>query len=1357
MIPNNKLARITPAKQISTWTPVVLTVLFIGLFAVLTSLPLLAQEQPGYTYAVQRGDNWDTVAARTGIPVETLQAANPQAIRENLWLRIGDDLFVPTESVSLTDATSVHTVKFGESWSIIAAKYDVPIRLLQAVNPDSIRTDLVLYRDEELLIPPAIKLLSEETENESEESEPNASQSEETQPEDAQPEDLQAETASEANNASVETSEAAATAIPQKDAASDNSSVLLSSSKEPAVEILDSTAADAQATAAANISAAQQAAAEEAQAASAETDVAAVESSSITSAAILTATSSISSVTSTTASTATVTSAAASNVDESGCPNEFSDYPNPIEAALTGPDGTPQKLRDFLANCGAEVLFQIEDWTADGVNDLLIIYKNPDKQNPFTENDLMIFNGTSPDRTGVETDEELNQGSFELKYRARSASTVNLITTEDMNKDGQFDIAWLETTCGASTCFSTVNIRSWNGSEWADWTDETITMAYADVTRQEIEDESGQIELVLSGGMNGSSGAGPQRPRTETWRSINGAPYSMVEQIYDESPCLYFAAIDANAALESGEPEGLAKAAELYRRIATDRSLIACNWRENEEEELRSYGRFRTALMAAYQGDSSTVANQIEKLESNHAHSAYAELGQIWFDAYQESGDPESACAATDEFVEETPETWEILADYGYTNPTFSAEEVCPQIGRLAAVLQIVESATVEELLPGNRDGEEDMAASEADAPEATVETEEVVVPEADEAEATAEPAEEIAPEFDAPEIIAEPVEEAAPETGEAEATAEPAEEAAPEADTPEATVEPVEEAAPEAVEAEATVEPVEEATPEADTPEATVELVEEAAPEADALEATAELAEEAAPETGEAEATAEPAEEAAPEADTPEAPEEAVEEAAPEADTPEATVESVEEAAPEADTPESAEEAVSETNEADEDSAIMKLAIVPNISITNTDEMSDTVDGESDGEDNPETESSQNEGIAVKEVPACPQSLDQYGEAGQQALNYAAGDVTAVKKWMLDCGVMTDEQGAIVVQDITGNGLNDIVLYPVVIDSAGYGPEGTQGSVLIYHQLPASDDPEVEQFFLAANPDVFGKPEPIGIDDFNEDGSMDVAWTVEGCYTFCVTEVQLLTWNGEYYFVNIAPGATIAEGQAIFRPIEQQTDESDSSLDQEPVQGQELVLTGGVSGTPEGGLSVPHEEIWQSINGSPYQRVSWTYDRDIDYNDCMGLRLVEADTALQSGPIGGYDKAIELYINAINPVLKACSIYGMPQETEIIALQGLASFRLAQAQALNGDIEAAELTMAALSRGQPDSVYTALTKQWIGEYRLSEDPASACEMIQPMIDDNDMIWQITDHYGYNHPALAPEQICFQPIATGEQ
>ena len=28
---------------------------------------------------------------------------------------------------------------------------------------------------------------------------------------------------------------------------------------------------------------------------------------------------------------------------------------------------------------------------------------------------------------------------------------------------------------------------------------------------------------------------------------------------------------------------------------------------------------------------------------------------------------------------------------------------------------------------------------------------------------------------------------------------------------------------------------------------------------------------------------------------------------------------------------------------------------------------------------------------------------------------------------------------------------------------------------------------------------------------------------------------------------------------------------------------------------------------------------------------------------------------------------------------------------------------------------------------------------------------DNALLWQITDHFGYNHPALAAEQICYAP------
>ena len=187
------------------------------------------------------------------------------------------------------------------------------------------------------------------------------------------------------------------------------------------------------------------------------------------------------------------------------------------------------------------------------------------------------------------------------------------------------------------------------------------------------------------------------------------------------------------------------------------------------------------------------------------------------------------------------------------------------------------------------------------------------------------------------------------------------------------------------------------------------------------------------------------------------------------------------------------------------------------------------------------------------------------------------------------------------------------------------------------------------------------------------------------------------------------------------------------------------------MSGTADGGLAVPHTESWQSVNGAAFQRIRWSYDRTVEGNDCMGLRLVEADVALQAAPVLGYEPAITLYKAAIDPTLKACSIYGMSGEEEIKLLQGLASFRLIQAQALAGDAAAAQTTLAALSKGQPESDYTKAASEWLAAYQGSQDAGSACEAVASIFADNALLWQITDHYGYNHPALAAEQICYVP------
>ena len=63
-----------------------------------TTTPTATPEEspPGYLYTVQEGDSWETVAQRTGVSVEQLQEANPDAVRDTGWLIVGEELFVPT-------------------------------------------------------------------------------------------------------------------------------------------------------------------------------------------------------------------------------------------------------------------------------------------------------------------------------------------------------------------------------------------------------------------------------------------------------------------------------------------------------------------------------------------------------------------------------------------------------------------------------------------------------------------------------------------------------------------------------------------------------------------------------------------------------------------------------------------------------------------------------------------------------------------------------------------------------------------------------------------------------------------------------------------------------------------------------------------------------------------------------------------------------------------------------------------------------------------------------------------------------------------------------------------------------------
>jgi LysM repeat protein len=1008
-----------------------------ALAAILMATAMFAQEG-GYTYTVQVGDNWTIVAQRVGLTVEELRAANPQAIRPSGWLRTGEKLFIPTPPEAVEE---YYEVQRGDGWTIIAEKYDIPTRLLQAANPRSMRAGEILYVGERLLIPAQAQAQPTATSTATEEATEEATEAATEEPTEAATEEATEAATEEPTEAAAEEPTETATEEPTETATAEPTETPTAIPTETPTETPTATPTE-------------------------------------TPTSVPTET-----PTETPTAAPTETTAPTDTPDPLSllpeCPATFEEYPETILAVLNSGGEDDTILPTYLVNCGVSETVNLTrlDLDEDGVDDLVLTYElgeDAARTSVSRRSELLILNGAA------DGDE-----AYTLGYTAYAAGTVEFLAAEDINEDGQPDVVWIDTTCGASTCFPIVYIQSWDGQSWRDWTEGTITMANAEVEFIDAaaaasgEEGTGQ-HLQLKGGQYGSVGAGPQRGRTEIWGSVDGAPYTLISETFDASACLYHTILDANEAFASADFE---TAQSLYENAVADESLTACWSRPNEVDELRSFALFRLALLSGYTGETESAEALVAQIEDSYPDLAYTDLSRRWLDAYLASGDLSQACAEITAFAAgEGSAAVEMLADYGYANPSFTAEEICPPLG--------VEAPAVE-------------SGSEAE------------------------------------------------------------------------------------------------------------------------------------------------------------------------------------------------EDATADTLAAD-------LAL-------------------------------------TEDLPECPAALLDYVDVLPTILAQTA-DPLILETWLRLCDALTADRGAFGFQDLTGDETDELLIFPTIVSDTGYGPGGAEGIVLIYHL------DEEGNYAPVLTQEVYGQPTLLAVNDSNDDGKVDLIWQVESCATFCVTGVQLYHWDGESasYVPGILPGAATASGEVFIEAVGEGA----------PGSGEQIRLVGGVSGTPGGGLEVTHEEIWQSIDGAPFRRISWIYDREAEDGDCLGLHLVEADVALQASPVLGYESAIEKYSSAIaNAELRACSLFGMEAEDELALLRGLAGFRLIQAQALSGDSDAAQATLATLSESQPDAEYTSAAASWLEAYMADANPAAACEAVADIFSVDSELWQVTDHYGYDHPALAAEQICYIPNA----
>lgn len=349
------------------------------------------------------------------------------------------------------------------------------------------------------------------------------------------------------------------------------------------------------------------------------------------------------------------------------CPGDYSGYPTAISDFLNAEKATVGGLQSWLTGCGVLTvdLGSVAEYALRDVteSDVVVAIHNLAAGLVVPPGTLLVYHGSS--------------GVYDLVYQADGEGRVEVLAVADLNVDGRREIAWTDTNCGAHTCFGTLFVDQWDGESYRDWIIGMPNMAYPEYTVTDSLPQFPAQEIVAHGGVIGSVGAGPQRAWTETYFSLAGQPYRLISKEYDDSSCYYHNLLDANqiynladSAFSSYQP-----AIDAYNALPADGSLEACAFADFPDElaTLRDFTRFRLVVAHTAEGHSSEAADARSQIND----TAIAGAADAFLTEYGSSSDLAAACAAVTTYASANPASWEYLADWGYANPTFTAEWLC--------------------------------------------------------------------------------------------------------------------------------------------------------------------------------------------------------------------------------------------------------------------------------------------------------------------------------------------------------------------------------------------------------------------------------------------------------------------------------------------------------------------------------------------------------------------------------------------------------------------------------------------------------------------------------------------------------
>jgi hypothetical protein len=345
-------------------------------------------------------------------------------------------------------------------------------------------------------------------------------------------------------------------------------------------------------------------------------------------------------------------------------------YPAAIQEYLNAGGGAAM-LEGTLAEWGvllpeAPGQVVVVDLTGDGEAEIVVaLWYVGDAAAP--SGDLLIFG-----RHG---------GGYALLYQEGydpAGPAVRLLPAIDADGDDCQEVVYTLGTCGAHTCFESLEILGWQETGFSSLMGGRLDMPYPTyiVTPGRIEAGSGSIASV---------GAEPQRDYSEVWE-WNGSVFTVTQQIWAPPVYRYHALLDGDCALFGGD---YSAAVAAYERVIGDDALQ--EWGavsggvepKVERAQLAAFACWRLVLVHLQAGDLGSARAAYERLQAEYPASAIghdvAALAGVFWGAYGVDGSVVDGCLALVVVAKEDTSVHDFFnANYGYANPRWEAVDICP-------------------------------------------------------------------------------------------------------------------------------------------------------------------------------------------------------------------------------------------------------------------------------------------------------------------------------------------------------------------------------------------------------------------------------------------------------------------------------------------------------------------------------------------------------------------------------------------------------------------------------------------------------------------------------------------------------